>query len=103
VTLVVAVLAGAVILFPSLGLLFRLTLTGRFDPDAGEPPPATGPVGALGPGLGARVAVALLICGVGLLNAATAPWAHALGVVSLFGFMIATFAAIVPRALADEE
>src|SRR5205814_6366188 len=30
VTLVVAVVAGAVILFPSLGLLFALTLTGRF-------------------------------------------------------------------------
>jgi hypothetical protein len=28
------------------------------------------------PGLGARLALALLICGVGLLNAASAPWAR---------------------------
>ena len=40
--------------------------------------------------------------GIGLLNAADAGWAHAIGVVSLFGFMIVAFAAIVPRALATD-
>ncbi len=112
VCLVVAVLAGGAILFPSLALLFRLTLSGGFDPlDAGGGETADAvavqrPVralGLLGPGLGARVTVALLVAGVGLLNAADAPWAHALGVISLFGFMIVGFAAIVPRALTDDE
>jgi cytochrome bd ubiquinol oxidase subunit II len=102
VTLIVAVLAGAALLFPSLGLLFRLTLTGHFDPHAPEHAPAASPAGVMHVALGARLAVAFLIIGVGLLNVASAPWAHAIGVVSLFGFMIAAFAAIVPRALADD-
>ena len=34
VALIVAVIAGGVLLFPSLGLLFALALAGRFDPDA---------------------------------------------------------------------
>jgi cytochrome d ubiquinol oxidase subunit II len=104
VTLVVAVLAGGAILFPSLGLLFRMTLRGGFDPHAGEAPAHTGGAASpLGPGAGPRLAVALLVLGVGLLNAADAPWAHALGVLSLFGFMVVGFAAIVPRALAEDD
>jgi cytochrome bd ubiquinol oxidase subunit II len=102
VTLIVAVLAGAAVLFPSLGLLFRLTLTGHFDPHAPEQAPAVSRAGVMHVGLDARLAVAFLIIGVGLLNVASAPWAHAIGVVSLFGFIIAAFAAIVPRALADD-
>jgi cytochrome d ubiquinol oxidase subunit II len=111
VCLVVAVLAGGAILFPSLGLLFRLFLRGHLEAGGGEGerggPGATPAAGALagqllGPGLGARLAAALLIAGVGLLNAADASWAHALGVVSLFAFMIVAFATIVPRALADD-
>ena len=61
-----------------------------------------GPARVMHGGLDARLAVAFLIVGVGLLNVASAPWAHAIGVVSLFGFIIAAFAAIVPRALADD-
>ena len=52
--------------------------------------------------LQARVAVALLIVGIGFLNAADAGWAHAIGVFALFGFMIIGFAAIVPRALGED-
>ncbi|MDT7678180.1 MAG: cytochrome bd ubiquinol oxidase subunit, partial [Pseudonocardiales bacterium] len=37
VAVVIAVLAGAVILFPSLALLFGLVLRGRFDPGAATP------------------------------------------------------------------
>jgi cytochrome bd ubiquinol oxidase subunit II len=104
VCLVVAVLAGGAILFPSLALLFRLTLSGGFDPGAGEPEAVTrGIAGPLGPGASARLAIALLVVGVGLLNAADAPWAHALGVLSLFGFMIVGFAAIVPGALTEDD
>jgi cytochrome bd ubiquinol oxidase subunit II len=142
VTLVVAVLAGGVILFPSLALLFRLALTGRFDPGPGPsaaptadvaPGPAAGPGADEGaaraavrgpkavPGSGrgresvrlrpvpvappslARVAVACLIAGIGFLNVADAGWAHALGVLSLFGFMITAFLTIVPAALAGDS
>ncbi len=56
----------------------------------------------LGPTLGARLAVALLIVGIGLLNLADAPWAHAIGVVSLLAFILVAFAALVPRALAED-
>jgi cytochrome bd ubiquinol oxidase subunit II len=130
---VIAVLAGGVILFPSLALLFRLALTGRFDPGPGRVvapaedarPPATpgadavpgvgagprsdparepasfGPIPVMPPSL-ARVAVACLIAGIGFLNVADAGWAHALGVLSLFGFMITAFLTIVPAALAGD-
>jgi cytochrome d ubiquinol oxidase subunit II len=103
VTLVVAVIAGGVILFPSLGLLFSLTLGGRFDPHGppGEPSAETPTLKAMmaGPAPGARVAVALLIAGIGLLNVASAAWAHAIGVTCLFAFMVLVFALIVPRAV----
>jgi cytochrome d ubiquinol oxidase subunit II len=104
ICLIVAVLAGGALLFPSLALLFRLTLGGRLHPataDDAEPP--AGRASPLEPGVGARAAVALLIVGVGMLNAADAPWAHAIGVVSLFGFIVVGFAAIVPPALVEDS
>ena len=104
ITLVVAVLAGAVLLFPSLALLFALTLGGRLHPGE-EEPQAVGTervVAAARTGLTARVAVALLIVGIGLLNVASASWAHAIGVVSLLAFVVVAFAAIVPPLLADD-
>ena len=116
VVLVVAVLAGGVLLFPALGLLFRLTLTGSLRsarrrarggaaaararggaaaPVTSRPSPATS-------SLGTRLAVALLIAGIGLLNVASASWAHTLGVLSLLAFVIVAFQQIVLRALADD-
>jgi cytochrome d ubiquinol oxidase subunit II len=110
VAVVIAVLAGGAILFPSLGLLYGLLLQGRLGDhgDHGEPGgAAAGAVGAPGRAphstpLQARLAVALLIVGIGFLNAADASWAHVIGVSALFGFMIIGFAAIVPRALAED-
>jgi cytochrome d ubiquinol oxidase subunit II len=105
VSLVVAVIGGGILLFPALGLLFTLTLRGHLgaEPEASEPviTPEARPKrrDLLAPAAGARLAVALMIVGVGLLNAADAPWAHAVGVVSLFAFVIVGFAVIVPRAL----
>jgi cytochrome bd ubiquinol oxidase subunit II len=102
VWIVVSVLVGGAIVFPSLGLLFRLELVGRFRADASaslvpvetrrpfEPPRLT------------RLAVACLIAGVGLLTLADAAWAHAIGVVCWLGFMVVAFLAIVPRALAGQ-
>jgi cytochrome d ubiquinol oxidase subunit II len=100
VSLVVAVLVGGAILFPALGLLFRLSLTGRFE-RAEAPTAAVVSEGlrAAKPRLLARVAIACLIAGVGLLNVADAGWAHAVGVVGLFGFIVTAFAAlVVPEA-----
>ena len=109
VAVVVAVVAGGVILFPALGLLFALTLRGHLGtPGIDAMPPggvAKGVVsraGRAGPALQARVAVTLLVIGVGFLNAADAPWAHIVGAFSLFGFILVAFAAIVPAALTHD-
>ena len=97
VAVVVAVLGGGAIVFPSLALLFRLTLAGRFD--QGRPAQATPP--ALGrpaarAALRVRFAAASLIVGFGLLTVANAAWAHAVGVTALFAFVVAGFPALVP-------
>jgi cytochrome d ubiquinol oxidase subunit II len=99
IAVIVAVLGGAVILFPSLALLFRLVLRDRLV-DSGEDlelrawPPRL--VRASRLGLLARAALALLIAGVGLLTVAEVAWAHALGVVSLLGFVALGFPAALP-------
>jgi cytochrome d ubiquinol oxidase subunit II len=107
VLVVVAVLAGAVILFPSLAFLFRLVLGGSFDPDAElstspAPPPAGAGavVSASAPGVVARVAGGCLIAGFGFLTVADAGWAHAIGVVCLLAFIVIGFLAVGPARLA---
>ena len=106
VAVVVAVLAGAVLLVPALALLFRLALTGRFradpyafDPDAGRPRRHQ----AVRPRVVAREALACLIVGFGLLNVADAGWAHAVGVVCLVGFVVLAFRAIVFPGLVERD
>src|SRR3954470_10763510 len=105
IAVIIAVIAGAVILFPSLGLLFSLVLRGRFDSER----PVEAHAGSLRtpadllrlsrPGLGWRSALALFIAGVGLLTVAEAGWAHAIGVFSLGGSIVLGFLTIVPRDL----
>lgn len=95
VCVVVAVLGGAVILFPALVLLFRLTLAGQFrtaelvTPVREDARRVTTSARTL-----ARAATACLVAGTGLLNVADATWAHAFGVVCLIGFVILGFGAI---------
>jgi cytochrome d ubiquinol oxidase subunit II len=103
VAVIVAVVAGAVVLFPSLGLLFSLVLRGRFD--EGQPPERPAVRGgdvmrASRPGLLGRSAVACLLAGVGFLNVAEAGWAHAIGVTAFVAFVVLGFLALVPRDLA---
>jgi cytochrome bd ubiquinol oxidase subunit II len=101
VWIIVSVSVGAAITFPSLGLLYGLTLTGRFQ---GAERPASGRIGrraTFGPRLGTRTAVACFVAGIGLLTFADAAWAHAIGVLCLLGFIVAAFLAIVPGALAN--
>jgi cytochrome d ubiquinol oxidase subunit II len=105
IAVIVAVLAGAVILFPSLALLFRLLLSGRLA-EGGEsvdvrPTPRL--VRVSRQGLLARAALACLIAGIGLLTAAEAAWAHALGVVSLFGFVAFGFPAALPPTVGPRD
>lgn len=84
-------------------LLFRLTLTGRLQGTEAEAPAAASVRGDLAnPGLLARAAIACLIIGFGLLNVANAQWAHAVGVTSLFAFIVTAFLAIVPPALTSD-
>jgi cytochrome d ubiquinol oxidase subunit II len=103
VAMIIAVVAGAVVLFPSLGLLFSLVLRGRFD----EARPAEAPVRRSGdvlrasrPGLLMRSALACLLAGVGFLNVADAGWAHAIGVAAFVAFIVLGFLVLVPRDLA---
>jgi cytochrome d ubiquinol oxidase subunit II len=106
VLVVVAVLAGGAILFPSLALLFRLVLQGRFDPNApvvapdADAPTGTEVVTASRPGLQARSAGACAIAGIGLLTVADAPWTHAIGIVCLFAFIVLGFVALSPTEIA---
>jgi len=96
VWVVVCVLGGAMILFPSLAVLFRLALAGRFQAaESTVPDDIARPLRAIRPGLLARLAAALLIAGFGLLNLANAQWAHAVGVVCLLCFVVVGFRAII--------
>ncbi len=99
VAVIVAVVAGGLILFPSLALLFGLVLRGAFD----QAQTATRPVraaqmlvAASTPGLLARLAGACLVGGIGLTTVANAGWAHAIGVASLLGFIALGFPAALP-------
>jgi cytochrome d ubiquinol oxidase subunit II len=103
VAVVVAVLAGGLILFPSLALLFRLVLGGVFDRPPEPPPSRPGPgvLAASTSGLLARSSAACLVAGFGFLNVANAGWAHAVGVAALLFFVALGFAAIVVPELGD--
>ena len=102
VAVTVSVLAGAVILFPSLALLFRLVLgedLGRGEGVAERPVQARSLFTALAPGLLPRLAIACLLAGVAFLTIADAAWAHTLGVFCLFAFIVTAFPAALPPDL----
>jgi cytochrome d ubiquinol oxidase subunit II len=106
VLVVVAVIIGALILFPSLGLLFGLTLRGRLHPHATPAAMVIEPrslISASSSGLLGRSAAACLIAGTGLLTIADAGWAHALGVICLCGFVVLGFVAVDPAQLSAAE
>lgn len=106
VAVIVAVVGGALVLFPSLALLFTLTLRGSLGHLPDHPEAAPGPVRALAAsrtGLLVRVAGACGLAGFLLLTLADAGWAHALGVVFLFAFALTGFRAAVPLEEPEEE
>jgi cytochrome bd ubiquinol oxidase subunit II len=103
IAIIIAIAIGAVILFPSLGLLFRLSLAGRFDPAAiRRQAPARGP-DAPRPAWSARVAIAALLIGIVLLTILDASIAHIFGLVALAIAAVAGFAAIGPDVLAQRD
>jgi cytochrome bd ubiquinol oxidase subunit II len=99
VAIIVAVVAGAILVFPSLALLFRLVLRGTLDD--GQTPARRLPgeqalVVAFTPGLLVRLAGACLIAGIGLTTVANAAWAHAIGAALLLAFIAVGFPAALP-------
>jgi cytochrome d ubiquinol oxidase subunit II len=103
VAVIVAVVAGGLIIVPSFGVLFRLLLRGRLDHGRAEDdidPPSGTPIGTR-PALIGRLATALLVGGFGFLTVAEAGWAHAIGVACLLGFVATGFAAAVPLEVID--
>jgi cytochrome d ubiquinol oxidase subunit II len=103
VATLVAIIAGAAILFPSLGLLFRLVLGGRLGAGADEPaaPGAWQLLEASAAGLRGRAAVACAVVGFGFLTVADAGWAHVIGVVALLSAICLGFLAAVPALLPE--
>jgi cytochrome d ubiquinol oxidase subunit II len=100
VAVLVSVAAGALVLVPSLALLFTLTLRGRlgYEGDAGASEPM-GPIRVLSAsrvGLLARTSLACLLLTLGFLTLADAGWAHAIGVAALFACVLTGFRAAVP-------
>jgi len=102
---IVGVAAGAVVLVPSLAVLYSLVLRGRLDTAAGgdaavgaASAPASGEVRAGAAGgrsprvpLAAAFAVATLVAGTGLLVFADPAWAHAIGAVALIACAVTVF------------
>jgi cytochrome d ubiquinol oxidase subunit II len=105
VCLVAAIVAGGLILFPSLGLLFRLVLAGHLDHGTPQPrsqpapPTATALLGVSRPGLLARLAAGCFVIGLACLTVADARWAHLVGVFALLGFAVTGFLALVADEL----
>jgi cytochrome d ubiquinol oxidase subunit II len=91
VALTIAVAGGALVLTPSLALLFRLTLQGRFDPNtSASVAPATRSISRrrarlVAPGM-------LLVAGSILTVLLDSTWGLALGIVALLAFVTLAFA-----------
>jgi len=97
VAIVVAVLAGGVILFPSLALLFRLTLGGQLghaEPTSDEQPARRARPQPPSP-RSARLAAASLLAGIGFLTVAHTGWAHAIGVACFLSFVAFGYRAVL--------
>jgi cytochrome bd ubiquinol oxidase subunit II len=103
VAIVVGVAIGAVVLVPSLVLLFSLLLRGRFDPDTVEP--AAG-AAAAGPAVArpqlAVLAAACLVVGGTLTFFLDDGWAHIVGVSALLAFVGLGFVAFA-TTVANED
>jgi cytochrome d ubiquinol oxidase subunit II len=108
IALLIAVVLGAVVLIPSLALLFGLVLRGRFDErperpgsltDAATGPVLTGPL-VTPPGRTAGIVAGLLaIVGVPLMVLADGGFVLALGVILVLGAVVAAAAFFLPAVV----
>ena len=102
---IVGVAVGAVVLVPSLAVLYSLVLRGRLDTavvsaeaaaaatvSAGEVTPSAGGGRSLRVRLAAVLAVVTVVAGAGLLVFADPAWAHATGAVALITCAVTVFA-----------
>jgi cytochrome d ubiquinol oxidase subunit II len=98
IAVIVAILAGAALLGPSLATLFRLVLGGRLSHGETELTPPSHPtaVSPARPDRLLRLALALVIAGFGLVNVADAEWAHVVGAACFLGCIASAFRAAVP-------
>jgi cytochrome d ubiquinol oxidase subunit II len=99
VAVAISAAAGAVVLAPSLILLFSLFLSGRLDAGAAGTAPVLPRAAATPRSRGPEVfSLACLMAGAGLMLFADAGWAHAAGVICLFAFAASAFAlcAVLP-------
>jgi len=105
VALIVGIGIGAIVLVPSLALLFGLFLRGRFDPDTIE----ASPLRAVSPRRGdvpSQLGVAALLCLVvgGMLTFFfETSWAHIIGVSALLAFVALGFVALAPLVAGGEQ
>jgi cytochrome d ubiquinol oxidase subunit II len=95
--LVISILAGGLILFPSLALLFRLVLRGAFraEPVIERDAPLAGASSGLAATLTAtRIAGACFVIGAIFLVVGESAWPHAIGIVALGAFIVLGLAAL---------
>src|SRR5262245_38131397 len=97
IALLVAAVAGGLLLLPMLVLLFRLFLHGRFDPEAASVPQHPGALARTTlRGISLRAAGGLLVVGVAFTTFADSAWAHGIGVTALLAFVALAFPAALP-------
>jgi cytochrome d ubiquinol oxidase subunit II len=94
---------GALLLFPALALLFRLTLGGWLGPGEQRWSEVRGGSRRrlAGHRLGVRLSVAFLVAGIGFLTIANAAWAHAIGIACFFGFILSGYRSALPADVVD--
>jgi cytochrome d ubiquinol oxidase subunit II len=103
VLVVVVVVAGAILLFPSLAVLFRLMLTGKLGEghDDGDQPAAASAAATdrrlrRNPARALRAAGALFVAGLVLMLVGDAESIHVAGALLMIGFVAAAFWALLP-------
>jgi cytochrome d ubiquinol oxidase subunit II len=96
VLLVVAIVAGGLILFPSLGLLFRLVLRGSFSaaPNVARAASPAPTIRGLPPLPATRLAAACFAVGGAFLAIGETTWTHVVGVALLGAFIVLGLSAL---------
>jgi cytochrome d ubiquinol oxidase subunit II len=104
VALLIATAVGALVLIPSLSLLFGLVLHGRFDEGAASAPETSAPAAGVAPAAWVlRAAIGCAVVGLPLMLAFDSGVGLGAGVVLLLAAAVLACAALVPAAVAADE